>query len=144
MSETNSDSDVSHISLFSETASESQYEVLPADEFPDCPFNFDCFNDANMLDYKFTDEVYILIYDDRLTYIDSDFHKMTELEKNTSRHYTFVQAKNNKPITVRQILNKMIKDTHYSSRKIQKLFSHYYLEKFEQRGCRTWEACWGN
>jgi hypothetical protein len=62
----NSESDVSHLSLFSETASESQYEVIAADEFPDCPFNLDCFSDVNMLDYKFTDEVFILIYDDRL------------------------------------------------------------------------------
>ena len=131
-----SNTDESFISLFSVTASEHV-------EFPDCPFNHD-FNNSDKLDTKFTDEVFILIYDDRLTYIDSNFYKMTELEKNTSRHYTFVQAKNNKPITLRQILNRMIKDTHYSSRKIQKLFSHYYLEKFEQRGCRTWEACWGN
>ena len=140
----NSESDVSHISLFSETASESRYEVIPADEFPDCPFNLDCFNDVNMLDYKFTDEVFILIYDDRLNYIHSNFENMTEIEKNTLRHYTMIQAKNNEPITLRQILNKMIKESHYSSKKIQKLFGHYYLEKFEPRSCRTWEACWGH
>ena len=95
----NSESDVSRISLFSETASESQYELLPADEFPDCPFNLDCFSDVNMLDYKFTDEVFILIYDDRLNYINSNFEKMNEIEKNTLRHYTMIQAKNNEPIT---------------------------------------------
>ena len=106
----NSESEVSSISLFSETASESQYEVIPAEEFPDCPFNLDCFSDVNMLDYKFTDEVFILIYDDRLIALSSNYENMSEIEKNTLRHYTMVQAKSNEPITLRQILNKMIKE----------------------------------
>ena len=131
----NSKSDVSHISLFSETASESQ--------FPDCPFNLDCFDDVNMLDYKFTDEVFILIYDDRLNYLDGDFIHMTELEKNTLRHYTMVKAIDNKPITYRQVINTMIQDKYYSSKKTLKMFGHYYLEKFEKKSERMFETCWG-
>ena len=59
-----SDSDTSTISLFSETQSFSSVNAVAEldmqDIFPDCPFNLDCFNDVNMLDYKFTDEnIYI-------------------------------------------------------------------------------------
>ena len=143
-----SESEVSAISLFSESQSESsdsfEAELELKDEFPDCPFNLDCFNDVNTLDYKFTDEVFMLVYDDRLNYVNSNFENMTEIEKINLRHYTLIQAKNNNPITLRQIINAMIKQRYYSSQKIQKLFGHYYLEKFEQRSQRTWEVCWGH
>ena len=142
-----SESDEPTISLFSESQSESSVDLAELnikDEFPDCLFNLDCFNDVNMLDYKFTDAVFMLVYDDRLNYVNSNFEKMTEIEKINLRHYTLIQAKNNQPITLRQIINSMIKQRHYSSQKIQKLFGHYYLEKFEQRSERTWEVCWGH
>ena len=143
-----SESDVSAISLFSESQSESsdnfEAELALKDEFPDCPFNLDCFNDVNTLDYKFTDEVFMLVYDDRLNYVNSNFENMTEIEKINLRHYTLIQVKDNNPITLRQIINAMIKQRYYSSQKIQKLFGHYYLEKFEQRSQRTWEVCWGH
>ena len=143
-----SKSEVSAISLFSESQSESsdnfEAELELKDEFPDCPFNLDCFNDVNMLDYKFTDEVFMLVYDDRLNYVNSNFENMTEIEKINLRHYTLIQVKDNNPITLRQIINAMIKQRYYSSQKIQKLFGHYYLEKFEQRSQRTWEVCWGH
>ena len=149
---TSSESDTSTISLFSETASESESyssvlavaELDMQDVFPDCPFNLDCFNDANMLDYKFTDEIFILVYDDRLNYVNGNFENMTEIEKINLRHYTLIQSKHNDPITLRQIINTMMKQRYYSSQKIQKLFGHYYLEKFEQRSKRTWEVCWGH
>ena len=142
-----SESDESTISLFSESQSESSVDLAELNlknEFPDCPFNLDCFNDVNMLDYKFTDEVFMLVYDDRLNYVNSNFENMSEIEKINLRHYTLIQAKNNNPITLRQIINAMIKQRYYSSQKIQKLFGHYYLEKFEQRSQRTWEVCWGH
>lgn len=143
-----SESEVSAISLFSESQSESsdnfEAELELKDEFPDCPFNLDCFNDVNTLDYKFTDEVFMLVYDDRLNYVNSNFENMTEIEKINLRHYTLIQVKDNNPITLRQIINAMIKQRYYSSQKIQKLFGHYYLEKFEQRSQRTWEVCWGH
>jgi hypothetical protein len=41
--------------LFSETQSFSSVNAVAEldmqDVFPDCPFNLDCFNDVNMLDY---------------------------------------------------------------------------------------------
>ena len=95
-----------------------------------------------MLDYKFTDEIFILVYDDRLNYVNSNYEHMTEIQKINLRHYTLIQVKNNDPITLRQVINTMIKQKYYSSQKIQKLFGHYYLEKFEQRSKRTWEVCW--
>ena len=144
-----SESDTSTISLFSETQSFSSVNAVAEldmqDVFPDCPFNLDCFNDVNMLVYKFTDEIFILVYDDdRLNYVNSNYEHMTEIEKINSRHYTLIQVKNNDPITLRQVINTMIKQKYYSSQKIQKLFGHYYLEKFEQRSKRTWEVCWGH
>ena len=149
---TSSESDTTTISLFSETASEAESyssvlavaELDMQDIFPDCPFNLDCFNDVNMLDYKFTDESFVLVYDDRLNSINSKFEKMCEIEKSILRRYTLIQSKHNDPITLRQIINTMIKQRYYSSENIQKLFGHYYLEKFEQRSKRTWEVCWGH
>lgn len=128
-----SESDASTISLFSETASESE-------QFIDSPFNIDHFND---IDEVFTQENFILIYDDRINYLKGDSH-MTELDKIKLRHYTIVKAVDNKPITIRQIINTMIKDDHYNREKIQKLFRNDYLEKFEFRSNKTWEACWGH
>ena len=133
-----SESDGSTISFFSETQSEAGSFIAvknfdPKDEFPNCPFNLDCFNDVTLLDYKFTDEKFILIYDDRLNTLQPNFSQMTELEKYPWRHYTMVECVNDDPITLRQIIEKMISKDHYSSDKVQEHFGHYYLEKFEQR-----------
>ena len=143
-----SESDGSTISFFSETQSEAGSFIAvknfdPKDEFPNCPFNLDCFNDVTLLDYKFTDEKFILIYDDRLNTLQPNFSQMTELEKYPWRHYTMVECVNDDPITLRQIIEKMISKDHYSSDKVQEHFGHYYLEKFEQRSQKIWEVCWG-
>ena len=145
---TSSESEVSAISLFSETQSESDSVIAvkhfdPQDEFPTCPFNLDCFDNITMLDYKFTDENFILIYDDRLNTLQPNFSKMTELQKYPLRHYIMVTSEDDEPITLRKIIEKMISADHYSSNKIQEHFGHYYLERFEQRSKKIWEACWG-
>ena len=157
-----SESEASFISLFSETASEASeaesytsfatvfrtfHEILEAElkqQFPNCPFNIDCFDDLLMLDYPFTDETFILIYDDRLNALKSNYDTMTEVQKNTLRHYTMIKAKENKPITTRQILNAMIKDGHYSSETIQEQFGHYHLEKLDRKSKMLFEVCWGH
>ena len=138
-----SETDASQISLFSETASEQVLQEIK-DEFPDCPFNVDIFENSYVLDFAFTDEPFILIYDDRLNYIQPNFEKMTELEKHTFRHYTLIQVRHEQPITLRQIINTMRKTPHYHMKKIEKLFGHYYLEKFERRSSLIYEACWGH
>ena len=99
-----SESEASAISLFSETASEASeaesytsftivfrtfHETLEAElknQFPNCPFNIDCFDDLLMLDHPFG-EPFILIYDDRLNYIQENYAEMNEVQKNTRRHY---------------------------------------------------------
>ena len=51
---------------------------------------------------------------------------------------------NDQPITLRQVLNTMIKDRHYHSRAIEKHFGHYYLEKFIRHIGNKFETVWGN
>ena len=160
--DSDTESDASYISLFSETASEASeaesyisfttifrtfhetFEAELKNQFPNCPFNIDCFDDLLMLDYPFTEEPFILIYDDRLNYIQENYEVMDEVQKNTRRHYTIIKAKENKPITNRQILNAMINDGHYSSKTIQEQFGHYHLEKFERKSKMMFETCWGH
>ena len=150
MSSESDTSDESSMSVFSETASseaDSYHELqLQLHEiFPSCPFHIDCIKDIDELDTVFSLEMVILIYDDRLNH-----HKycnvsdMTVSEKNKARHYTVVKSMNNRPITLRQVLNTMIKDKHYNSRIIEKRFSHYFLEKFIRHVNSMYETCWGN
>ena len=64
--------------------------------------------------------------------------------RRTLEDITMIKAKENKPITNRQILNEMINDGHYSSKTIQEQFGHYYLEKFERKSKMMFETCWGH
>jgi len=140
----------SDISMFSETASsatDDEYEELQYllnRQFPKCPFNIDCVRDLEELDTIFSNELVILIYDDRLNQRYSDFSEMSVPQKNKLRHYTVVKSMNNEPITLRQVLNTMIKDRHYSSRIIERYFKHYYVEKFIRHVNNKYETVWGN
>ena len=149
MSSESDTSDESSMSLFSETASseaDSYHELqLKLHEiFPRCPFNIDCIKDINELDTVFSHQLVILIYDDRLNQKYCNVSDMTVSEKNKNRHYTVVKSMENKPITLRQVLNTMIKDKHYNSRIIEKHFEHYFLEKFIRHINNRYETCWGN
>jgi len=145
-----SETSESDISMFSETASsatDDEYEELQYllnRQFPKCPFNIDCVRDLEELDTIFSNELVILIYDDRLNQRYSDFSEMSASQKNRLRHYTVVKSMNNEPITLRQVLNTMIKDRHYSSRIIERYFKHYYLEKFIRHVNNKYETVWGN
>ena len=151
MSSESDTSGESSLSMFSETASSeasSYNEELQTQlhtQFPTCPFHIDCIKDIDELDTVFSLEMVILIYDDRLNH-----HKycnvsdMTVSEKNKARHYTVVKSMNNRPITLRQVLNTMIKDRHYNSRIVEKHFKHYFLEKFIRHVNNMYETCWGN
>ena len=149
-----SDSDTSvsesDLSMFSETATseeEDSYEELQsllASQFPKCPFHIDCVRDLEELDTIFSWEQVILIYDDRVNHKYCNFGDMTVPEKNKARHYTVVKSMDNEPITLRQVVNTMIKDRHYHSRYIEKHFGHYYLEKFIRHINNRFETVWGN
>ena len=144
-----SDTNDTEISMFSETASSesSDYEVLQmrlAKLFPRCPFHIDCIRNIEELDTIFSNEMVILIYDDRLNHKYYNVGEMSVSQKNKLRHYTVVKSMNNQPITLRQVLNTMIKDKHYNSRIIEKYFKHYYLEKFIRHVDNKFETVWGN
>jgi hypothetical protein len=150
-----SDSETSdtEISMFSETATseeeeeENNYEelqMLLASQFPKSPFNIDCVRDLEELDTVFSYESVILIYDDRLNQKYYNLDDMSVSQKNKLRHYTVVKSMNDDPITLRQVLNTMIKDRHYNSRTIEKHFGHYYLEKFVRHINNKFETVWGN
>jgi hypothetical protein len=144
-----SDTNDTEISMFSETASSesSDYEALQmrlATLFPRCPFHIDCIRNIEELDTIFSNEMVILIYDDRLNHKYYNVGEMSVSQKNKLRHYTVVKSMNNQPITLRQVLNTMIKDKHYNSRIIEKYFKHYYLEKFIRHVDNKFETVWGN
>ena len=144
-----SDTSDSDMSMFSETATseEDNYEelqMLLALQFPKCPFIIDCVRDLEELDTIFSKELVILIYDDRLNQKYCNLEHLTVSEKNKARHYTVVKSMDNNPITLRQVLNTMIKDRHYNSRTIEKHFGHYYLEKFVRHIDNKFETVWGN
>jgi hypothetical protein len=148
MSSESDTSDGSSMSLFSETASSAdtheELQMILQTQFPRCPFHIDCVRDISELDTVFCTDKVILIYDDRLNQKYHNFHDMTISEKNKLRHYTVVKSMGNKPITLRQVLNTMIKDRHYNSRIIEKHFKHYFLEKFIRHMNNMYETCWGN
>ena len=144
-----SDTNDTEISMFSETASSesTDYDVLQmrlATLFPRCPFHIDCIRNIEELDTIFSNEMVILIYDDRLNHKYYNVGEMSVSQKNKLRHYTVVKSMNNQPITLRQVLNTMIKDKHYNSRIIEKYFKHYYLEKFIRHVDNKFETVWGN
>ena len=148
MSNESDTSEESSMSIFSETASSTDsYDELQIElhnQFPKCPFHIDCIRDISELDTVFSIERVILIYDDRLNQKYHNFYEMTVSEKNKLRHYTVVKSMGNKPITLRQVLNTMIKDSHYSSRRIEKHVQHYFLENFVKHMNNMYETCWGN
>ena len=96
------------------------------------------------MDTTFSNEMVILIYADRLNHKYHNVGEMSVSQKNKLRHYTVVKSMNNQPITLRQVLNTMIKDKHYNSRIIEKYFKHYYLEKFIRHVDNKFETVWGN
>ena len=145
-----SDSSDTEISMFSETASsgsDDEYEelqMLLTLQFPQCPFNIECIRNSAELDTIFSNELAILIYDERLHHKCYNISEMSTSQKSKLRHYTVVKLMNDEPITLRQVLNTMIKDRHYHSRAIKNHFGHYFLEKCIRHIGNTFETVWGN
>ena len=105
---------------------DDKYEKLAIEleqQFPNCPFDVSCVDLVEELDNKFTDEPVIFIYDYRSQYWGD--------ETDTSKwcHFLKVQQIDNKPITLRHVINTMSNDEHYNDI-IVKLDSHRFLEKF--------------
>ena len=137
------------ISMFSETASSEandyeELQTLLALQFPKCPFHISCVDSMHELEHIFSEELVILIFDDRLNQKYYKSSELTAFQKNKLRHYTVVKKMNNEPIRVRHVLNAMIKDGHYHSRKIEKHFGNDFLEKFIRHPNNMYETVWGN
>jgi hypothetical protein len=85
----------------------------------DVPFNIelsDNIKNIEDIDKPFTDEATIFICDDRIAK-DNYYYKNTdELELNELCDYLIITRKNiDKPITIRQIVNLIIKSKHYNN-----------------------------
>lgn len=97
-------------------------------EFPDVPFSISLPDEyLDKLDEQFTDEDIIIIKDDRTdSYYYSKCSK--EYKKKFINNMVIKATKNNK-ITLRQIINKMIKNKHYSNEVVIQ-DNHNFLEGF--------------
>ena len=113
---------------------EEKYEKLTNDLdeiFPNCPFNISCIEDIKELDETFTEEKTIIIKDDRASetnYYYSEFNK-NQLVQYVD--YLVIKQKDNKPITLRQILTEMSNSPHYNDEVVIG-DDHRFLEFFEQ------------
>jgi len=113
---------------------EEKYEKLCKDLdeiFPNCPFTISCIEDIKELDETFTEEKTIIIKDDRASetnYYYSEFNK-NQLAQYVD--YLVIKQKDDKPITLRQILTEMSNSPHYNDEVVIG-DDHRFLEFFEQ------------
>ena len=107
------------------------YELLNV-EFPNSSFDISLgFNELKKLDEPFTDLKKIYIMDGRISnnnYYYSDTHPDTIKSLATK---LIVRQKDYKPITLRQILNTMIKHRHYRNKSVCE-DPHRFLEMFKK------------
>ena len=99
-------------------------------EFPSCPFSISLPSlYLNHLDDPFTNQPVIIILDNRIpTYF---YHFWKICSKDFAKYntgITIVKTYHNQPITLRRILNTMIKDNHYH----KFMLDHHFLENFTQ------------
>ena len=110
-----------------------EYEELQTElykQFPNCPFDIACIENLNELDEPFTQQTGIIIKDDRASPNNYYYDGMEENERNQYINYMGISKLDNKPITLRQILNKMISNPHYNN-DIVKDDPHCILEGFD-------------
>ena len=92
--------------------------------FPNAPFDIsldaDNFDD---LDKIFTEEPAIFIKDDRIQTLDA-----SQNFKDYNTRFTVVRSFHNQPITLRRIIDTMIRDPHYN----KFLLDHHFLEGFDK------------
>ena len=105
-------------------------------QFPDAPFCVDLFTkfkDICELDEPFTSEPLIFICDDRIHKYNYYYSNCTEEEINELYDYLLIKSESiEKPITLRQILNEMIKSPHYNDECIRG-DDHHFLVGLEKR-----------
>jgi hypothetical protein len=118
---------------------EEDYEKLREElnlQFPDAPFTVDFFTkfkDLWGLDEPFTSEPFIFICDDRINKYNYYYSNCTEEEINELHDYLLIKSESiEKPITLRQILNEMIKSPHYNDECVRG-DDHHNLVGFDKR-----------
>ena len=99
-------------------------------QFINPPFVIDCIKTIEELDEPFTQQTGIIIKDDRASPYNYYYDGMGENERNQYTNYMGISKSDNKPITLRQILNKMISNPHYNN-DIVKDDPHCILEGFD-------------
>ena len=111
--------------------------------FPRAPFSISCVDDIAELDETFTDEQVILILDDRcLGYY---FDDINPEERTKYFHYTVVKQNNNQPITLKDVIQALIDDTHYWDEFVMS-DPHCFLEMFDKskRSNIQYTMFWGS
>ena len=99
--------------------------------FPNCPFSISCIDDIMELDEVFTKEKTIIIKDNRASQWNYYYSNIDKNELSQYVNYLVVKQKNNKPITLRQVLTEMSNSVHYNDDIISEDF-HNFLEGFDK------------
>lgn len=116
MSDSNSDSNYD-----SNFDSGKYYEFMEKlrEQFDEAPFNIelsDNIKNIEDIDKPFTEESTIFIYDDRICQENYYYKNMDQSELNELGDYLMITRESiDKPITLRQIVNSMIKSEHYNN-----------------------------
>jgi len=111
--------------------------------FPNCPFSISCIDDIMELDEVFTKEKTIIIKDNRASQWNYYYSNIDKNELSQYVNYLVVKQKNNKPITLRQVLTEMSNSVHYNDDIISEDF-HNFLEGFDKTTDIQYVACFGS
>lgn len=105
---------------------------LLMDEFPNAPFSI-CLPYCELikLDKPFSNEKVVVIHDDRASHTNYYYKDVPLSDINQFRDYLVIKQKNNKCITLRDVLHEMIQSPHYNHSIISK-DPHCFLEAFFQ------------
>ena len=109
----------------------AQLEEQLREIFPNCPFSIDFLKHIDELDEVFSDESVVFIYDNRISKHNYYYSNLSDDELAELKNYTIVKAKNNEPITYRQVIQAMIDDPHYHD-DIVASDDHRFLEGFDK------------
>lgn len=123
---------------------EEYYENIHArweKEFPNAPFSISLPDEyLDQLDLPYTNQDIIIIKDDRTN---SYYYSNCDPKyKKKFINYMVIKSKNKK-ITLRHILNKMIKNKHYSNKVVIE-DDHHFLEFFDKKNNNIYEPSFGS
>ena len=125
------------------------YELLfkkIEDDFQDAPFTISCLelNDYDeTLDKSFTEEKILIFKDDRPHKDYGHFRGCHESVIAEYTNYTVIKADEDNPITLRQIINTLIKDPHYHREEVIRQ-DHRFLEHIEFNNYFIISGYWGS